>query len=53
LGKNHDALDYYNQALPLWQAIVERGSEGETLANIGGVTKRVTTIGKRLKAFGY
>jgi hypothetical protein len=26
---------------------------GATLANIGGVTKRVTTIGKRLKAFGY
>ncbi|HBB33177.1 MAG TPA: hypothetical protein DC064_15605, partial [Cyanobacteria bacterium UBA9273] len=37
LGEKQQALDYYNQALPLFQAVGDRGGEATTLNNIGNV----------------
>jgi tetratricopeptide (TPR) repeat protein len=45
-----NALDYYNQALPLWRAVGDRGGEASTLSNIGLVYKK---LGERQKAPDY
>ncbi len=37
LGDKQQALDYYNQALPLFRAVGDRSGEATTLNNIGGV----------------
>ena len=37
LGEKKKALDYYNQALPLYQAVGDRNAEATTLNNIGYV----------------
>jgi CHAT domain-containing protein len=34
MGKRHDALKYYNQALPIWRAMGNPDGEANTLANI-------------------
>uniref|UniRef100_UPI0026025A45 CHAT domain-containing protein n=1 Tax=uncultured Nostoc sp. TaxID=340711 RepID=UPI0026025A45 len=35
LGEKQKALDFYNQALPLWRAVGDRSGEAVTLGNIG------------------
>jgi len=37
LGEQQQALDYYNQALPLFQAVGDKAGEATTLTNIGAV----------------
>ncbi|MEC4854184.1 MAG: tetratricopeptide repeat protein, partial [Jaaginema sp. PMC 1079.18] len=44
------ALDYYNQALPLSQAVGDRASEANTLNNIGGV---YSDLGEKQQALDY
>ncbi|MEH2247893.1 MAG: tetratricopeptide repeat protein [Nostoc sp.] len=37
LGQKQKALDFYNQALPLFRAVGDRSGEATTLNNIGAV----------------
>lgn len=50
LGEKRKALDYYEQALPLRQAVGDRGGEATTLGNIGGVW---FALGEKRKALDY
>ncbi|MEQ9545624.1 MAG: tetratricopeptide repeat protein, partial [Marinobacter sp.] len=44
------ALDYYNQALPLFQAVGDRRGEATTLNNIGRV---YSSLGQKQQALDY
>ncbi|MFM6246213.1 MAG: CHAT domain-containing protein, partial [Dolichospermum sp.] len=50
LGEKQKALDYYNQALPIYRAVGDRGGEATTLNNIGGV---YDALGEKQKALDY
>ena len=57
LGKVHDdvgekkkAVDYYNQALPLWHAMGDHAGEARTLNNLGKVHD---DVGEKKKAVDY
>jgi CHAT domain-containing protein/Flp pilus assembly protein TadD len=50
LGEKQKALDYYNQALPLYRAVGNRGGEAKTLNNIGTV---YNALGEKQKALDY
>jgi len=46
-GDFRNALDYYNQCLPIFQLLDDRGMQGSTLVNIGGA---FDVLGNPLKA---
>lgn len=48
LGENGQAIDYLNQALPLWEAVNERTAVAVTLNNIGNA---YNDSGEKAKAF--
>ena len=57
LGEKQKALDFYNQALPIYRAVGDsealrrnRGGEATTLNNIGGV---YSDLGEKQKALDY
>ncbi|WNZ44105.1 tetratricopeptide repeat protein [Leptolyngbya boryana CZ1] len=50
LGEKQKALEYYNQALPLWHAVENRGGGAMTLNNIGLV---YSDLGEKQKALEY
>ncbi len=50
LGEKQQALDYYEQALPLWRAVGVRGGEARTLNNIGSV---YNDLGEKQQALDY
>ncbi|MDT9257715.1 MAG: tetratricopeptide repeat protein, partial [Limnospira sp. PMC 1254.20] len=50
LGEKQTALDYYNQALPLYRAVEDRGGEATTLNNIGLV---YDSLGEKQTALDY
>jgi tetratricopeptide (TPR) repeat protein len=57
LGEKQKALDYYQQALPLWRAVgategtqIARAGEATTLSNIGAV---YDALGEKQKALDY
>ncbi|MCA2703613.1 MAG: CHAT domain-containing protein, partial [Microcystis sp. M038S2] len=50
LGEKQKALDYYQQALPLWRAVGDRTGEAVTLNNIGVV---YNALGEKQKALDY
>ena len=50
LGEKEQALDYYNQALPLRRAVGDRAGEAGTLNNIGGV---YDALGEKEQALDY
>ncbi|VXD11466.1 hypothetical protein PL9631_1030054 [Planktothrix paucivesiculata PCC 9631] len=50
LGEKQQALDYYNQALPLLRAVGNRGGEANTLNNIGYV---YDSLGEKQQALDY
>ncbi|MBI5666363.1 MAG: tetratricopeptide repeat protein, partial [Chloroflexi bacterium] len=50
LGEKRQALAYYEQALPLYRAVGDRGGEATTLNNIGKVW---ADLGEKRKALAY
>jgi CHAT domain-containing protein len=50
LGEKQKALDFYNQALPLFRAVGDRGGEATTLNNIGLV---YDDLGEKQKALDF
>jgi CHAT domain-containing protein/Tfp pilus assembly protein PilF len=50
LGEKSQALDYYNQALPMRRAVGDRSGEASTLINIGAA---YADLGDRSKALDY
>ncbi len=50
LGEKEEALNYYNQALPLFLAVGDRGGEAITLNNIGLV---YDSLGEKQEALNY
>ena len=50
MGEQKKALEYYNQSLPLFRAVGDRGGEALTLSNIGGVYSQ---LGEQQKALEY
>ncbi|MGK7903587.1 MAG: CHAT domain-containing protein, partial [Hormoscilla sp.] len=50
IGKRQQALDYYNQALPISRSVGDRSGVAITLSNIGGVYDK---IGKQQQALDY
>jgi CHAT domain-containing protein/Flp pilus assembly protein TadD len=50
LGEKQKALDYYNQALPLFRAVGNKSGEATTLNNIGLV---YDSLGEKQKALDY
>ena len=50
LGEKQKALDYYEQALPLYRQVGDRGGEATTLNNIGMV---YSALGEKQKALDY
>jgi CHAT domain-containing protein len=50
LGQKQKALDFYNQALPLWRAVGDRSGEATTLNNIGRV---YDDLGQKQKALDF
>ncbi|UWU50264.1 CHAT domain-containing tetratricopeptide repeat protein [Limnospira platensis] len=50
LGEKQTALDYLNQALPLYRAVEDRGGEATTLNNIGAV---YYSLGEKQTALDY
>ncbi|MDT9242353.1 MAG: tetratricopeptide repeat protein, partial [Limnospira sp. PMC 1261.20] len=50
LGEKQTALDYYNQALPLFRAVEDRRGEAGTLNNIGRV---YDSLGEKQTALDY
>ncbi len=50
LGKKQEALGYYEQALRIGREVGDRGGEGTTLNNLGGV---YNDLGKKQEALGY
>ncbi len=50
LGEKQQALDFYNQALPLIQAVGDRSGEASTLNNIGTV---YNSLGDKQQALDY
>ncbi len=50
LGEKQTALDYYNQALPLFRAVEDRGGEATTLTGIGLV---YSDLGEKQTALDY
>jgi tetratricopeptide (TPR) repeat protein len=50
LGKNPEALDYYQQALVIYREVGDRGGEGVTLNNLGLLSD---SLGKKQEALDY
>ncbi|MBS1251099.1 MAG: Regulatory protein AfsR [Anaerolineales bacterium] len=50
LGEKQKALDFYNQALPIWHQVSDRAGEATTLNNIGRV---YTALGEKQQALDY
>ena len=50
LGEKQKALDYYEQALPLYRQVGDKGGEATTLNNIGVV---YDALGEKQKALAY
>ncbi len=50
LGEKQKALEYYNQALPIWRTFNDKSNEVITLNNIGNV---YSDLGKKRKALDY
>uniref|UniRef100_UPI0039C6DBE7 CHAT domain-containing protein n=1 Tax=Anabaena sp. CCY 9402-a TaxID=3103867 RepID=UPI0039C6DBE7 len=50
LGEKQEALKYYNQVLPLYRAVSDRGGEATTLNNIGSV---YNSLGEKQEALKY
>jgi tetratricopeptide (TPR) repeat protein len=50
LGEQQEALAYYQQALPLYRAVGDRGGEATALNGIGGVYSR---LGEQQEALAY
>ena len=50
MGRGTEALDYYNQALPLWREAGERGGEALTLGNIAIV---YDNLGEKQKSLEF
>ena len=50
LGEKQRALEYFNQALPLYRQVGDIGGEAITLNNIGGV---FSAVGEKQKALEY
>ena len=50
LGEQQEALDFFNQALPIYQAVGDRRYEANTLSNIGLV---YSALGEQQKALDF
>jgi CHAT domain-containing protein/Tfp pilus assembly protein PilF len=50
LGEKKKALEFYEQALPIWRAFVDRTGEATTISNIGVM---YSDLGEKKKALDY